>query len=69
MRAFWPSGRCDATPWAVRSADRAQSALPGLALVDDQVEGGCLAGNCGEQAVRLAAVVGLVIEEMIERWR
>ena len=65
-RAFWPSARVRRNPSVVQLA---QAALPGLALVDDQVEArrASLPMTAREQGVRLAAVVGLVIEEMIER--
>jgi hypothetical protein len=41
----------------------------GLALVDQEVEGGGGAGEPGQEAVGLAAVVGLVVEEVHQRRR
>jgi hypothetical protein len=45
----------------------ADAALAGLALVDNEVEGGrgVVADDAGEQGVGLAAMVGLVVEEMV----
>src|SRR5436189_981774 len=59
----------DITSWpALRLRKAAAPALgeadAGLALEDQQVEGRGLALEAGQQAMRLAAVMGLVVEEM-----
>src|SRR5882724_1760592 len=56
---LWPPLGCrEAAALALGEADA------GLALEDQQVEGRSLAFEAGQQAVRLATVMGLVVEEM-----
>src|SRR5579883_3385418 len=40
-----------------------------VALIDQQVEGRRLTRDLGQEAMRLATMMGLVIEEMQEQWR
>ena len=47
--------------------DFARSAKAGLALEDDEIEGRRGSGDRGQQGMRLAAVMGLMVEEMVER--
>src|SRR5258707_14921821 len=51
------------------SADLARAAEPSLALEKDQIERRRIAGDRRKQAMRLPAVMGLVVEKMVERGR
>lgn len=52
---------------AARSVEHSRRFRAALPREHDEVDGGCVAGDRREQAVNLAAMVRLVIEEIVDR--